>query len=175
MRLQKAFKYCPRCASSFKDQHFKLACTNCGLDFYINPTPCTSVILVNDKGEFLLAERAVDPAKGLWDTPGGFVQENETLEEGAKREIKEELGIDVENLHYIGSFPSSYDFQGVDYPILAAVFVCPLPRNSKVKVDDDVASYKFFSPDHLPEENFGFPSMKKDFEAAKKFLKENRL
>jgi ADP-ribose pyrophosphatase YjhB (NUDIX family) len=56
-----------------------LACANCSLSYYLNPKPCTAVILVNDKGEYLLVERAVDPVKGYWDLPGGFVEEKMKL------------------------------------------------------------------------------------------------
>ena len=56
----------------------------------------------------LLIERKNDPGKGLYDLPGGFVDYGETLEQGMKRELKEEIGIAPKNLKYYSSKPKQY-------------------------------------------------------------------
>ncbi|HXY18062.1 MAG TPA: NUDIX domain-containing protein [Candidatus Nitrosopolaris sp.] len=176
MEIQKVFKFCPRCGSQFGNKDNLLKCPACGLSFYINPKPCTAVVMINEKGEYLLVKRAVEPGKGLWDLPGGFVEENETFEENARREVYEELGIDLSNqLHYTGSHTEPYSFQGVNYPTLAVCFVCKFPRGTKPKPADDVAEYKFFSPKSLPTESFAFEAMKRDFADVALFLKKNRI
>ncbi|MBI2592419.1 NUDIX domain-containing protein [Candidatus Saccharibacteria bacterium] len=177
MKQIRAFKYCPRCGNNFENLTTHLKCASCELSFYINPKPCTAVVLVNNQDEYLLVERAVEPAKGYWDLPGGFVEENETFEENTAREVKEELGIIInkETLHYIGSVTELYKYQGIDYPTLAAVFIARMPRNAQLRPADDVASYRFFSPDNLPMGKLAFEHMSIDLETADKFLKSNEL
>lgn len=52
--------------------------------------------LVVNEGSLLLVQRSADPGKGLWALPGGRVEANETLPAAAKREVKEETGLEVE-------------------------------------------------------------------------------
>ena len=64
-------------------------------------------IIINQKGKMLIIKRAVRKEKaypGLWDLPGGGVEEGETLQEAATREAKEETGLDIkpeENYFYV--------------------------------------------------------------------------
>ena len=66
-------------------------CENCGFVYYANPSSATAAFIVNDKNELLVVRRGKEPAKGTLDLPGGFVDMDETAEEGMKREIKEEV------------------------------------------------------------------------------------
>jgi NAD+ diphosphatase len=165
MKMQAAFKYCLRCGHEARSDQNKLSCGNCGLDFYFNPKACTGMILKNDKGKILLVERAVNPKKGYWDTPGGFVEENETFEECTIREAKEELGIEIENLKYLGSMLDVYEFQGIEYTTLGVMFEAAIKDLANIKPADDVAGYKFFKPAELPYERFAFAWMEKFFKS----------
>jgi len=61
------------------------------------PCPLIGVgVLVFDKDRVLLVKRERDPGKGRWSIPGGLLEVGEPLKEGARRETKEETGIDVE-------------------------------------------------------------------------------
>lgn len=164
MKLIEAYKFCPRCGGNLTRKNSYLHCPDCGNDLYQNPKPCNCVIMRNQAGEILLVERAVDPKKGHWDLPGGFVDENEDFEESARREIKEELGIDIAKLDYVGSFTEPYDFQGLQYDTATICYEAELPKDAKIKAADDVASYKFFKPGELPFDKFAFPSMKAMFD-----------
>ena len=91
----KAFEFCPRCGSkpfNINDERSR-HCTNCNLTYYANASASTAAIITNSKGEVLLTTRAFNPAKGMLDLPGGFVDMNETAEEAIIRELKEELNI----------------------------------------------------------------------------------
>ena len=88
-------KYCTKCSkiliNSFIDYRERLSCKSCGHIVYQNPIPVAVVIVVKD-GEILLIKRANDPLAGYWAPPSGYIEINETLEEGAAREVLEETG-----------------------------------------------------------------------------------
>ncbi len=86
------FLYCPECGSP----HFEVnnekskKCTDCGFVYYFNPSSATVALILNEKKELLVCRRAKEPAKGTLDLPGGFIDMNETGEEGVSREVWEE-------------------------------------------------------------------------------------
>ena len=55
---------------------------------------------MNADGELLVVTRNRDPAKGTWDLPGGFLDPGETYEQGLRRELREELNLDIFALRY---------------------------------------------------------------------------
>lgn len=168
MNLADSFIYCPRCGGGFTKRSKFLRCSNCGLNYYLNPKPCTTVILRNTDGQYLFVERAVEPKKGYWDLPGGFVEAGETFEQAAKRELKEELGIELKELSYTGSFYDEYDYQNITYPTLAVNYSAVLPDNTKLTPADDVSKCMFFAIDEIPVQKLAFPSMKQAVESLRK-------
>ena len=103
-------------------------------------------IMRND--EILLAKRAFSPAKGEWGLPGGFMELNETLNEAAMRELKEETNLDgkVKNIlstcsHY-GSIFGDILLIGVEMVV---------EDFSKMRAGDDAEELEFFSLNNLPE------------------------
>ena len=71
--------------------------------------------IINDKNEFLIQKRGacLKRYSNKWNFTGGAVDVNETSLEGAKREVKEELGLDMENLELLLSFKREHDFVDV--------------------------------------------------------------
>lgn len=159
MDIKEAFKFCPRCGGNFDLKESFLRCNKCGLNFYLNPKPVTSVILRNKDGEYLFVKRSVEPRKGYWDFPGGFAEENEDFEQSARRETKEELGINVGELKYLSTHIDSYLYQGINYKVLGVTYTGKVPENTVFKPDDDVAGYKFFGPNEFPMDKLAWPSM----------------
>ena len=92
----KKLKYCSTCGSSnsfgFKDGANRYYCQRCGDIHYENPKPTATLICPKNE-EILLVKRAFSPSKGLWGLPGGFIELNETPEDGAIRELKEETNL----------------------------------------------------------------------------------
>jgi ADP-ribose pyrophosphatase YjhB (NUDIX family) len=88
--------YCPRCGAAAQ-VHFprSLSCASCGYRQFFNPKPVAAVIPVLDDGRVLLLRRGIEPSRGKWTFPGGFVDLGESVEEAARRECHEELVIDV--------------------------------------------------------------------------------
>lgn len=84
------FQFCPVCGSN----HFEInnikskKCKDCGFSYYLNPSSATVALILNSKEELLAVRRKKAPAKGALDLPGGFVDMDETGEEGMAREVK---------------------------------------------------------------------------------------
>lgn len=156
------FKFCPKCGGELKQKKKNMSlCLSCGFEFYIPPYSCNAAILENDKGEILLIKRKWPPKAGYYDLPGGFIDLGETLEESMQRELKEELGIYVENLKfYKSSEQDRYLFQGINYYTLCFYFLGNI-GNKKLQAFDDVGGIELFSKDKVPVNKFAFKSMKK--------------
>ena len=122
------FLYCPECGSS----HFEVnnekskKCADCGFVYYFNPSAATVALILNEKNELLVCKRAKEPAKGTLDLPGGFIDMNETGEEGVAREVLEETGLKVKKAVYQSHFPI-FMFIQVS-PVHTLEYVFPLHR-----------------------------------------------
>ena len=89
-------KYCSSCGSSdieFKipegDNRKRYCCNNCGTIFYTNPNTVVGALCLRNE-KILMAKRNIDPRKGLWTLPAGFMENAETLQDGALRETFED-------------------------------------------------------------------------------------
>jgi ADP-ribose pyrophosphatase YjhB (NUDIX family) len=157
-----SYLFCPRCGTSYTDQSRKaeyLHCLNCEFDFYQNPKPCNGLIIENSQGEILLIKRKYDPDKGKWDVPGGFVDQQENLEQSAIREAKEELNAEIKDIHYLASYSDTYDFQSMTYPSLIFMLSASL-KGSSLKAADDAEEIKFFPKNQIPWDNLAFNFLK---------------
>ncbi len=99
-----AINYCSKCGSKInehvnkKDSVTALICKSCDAVYYDNPKIIV-LSLIDCNGKVLLCKRAIKPRLGYWALPGGYMEKNETVEEAAQRETKEETGVVVEKLH----------------------------------------------------------------------------
>lgn len=76
------------------DDHERLICDKCDFIHYENPKLIAGAV-VSYQGQILLCKRAIEPQRGLWTLPAGFMELNETPAEGAAREAKEEACADI--------------------------------------------------------------------------------
>ena len=112
----KTFNYCPSCGSrdiSF-DNIKRFRCKACSFIYFHNVAAAAAAILEYNK-KIILIRRSKEPGKGKLDLPGGFADPNETAEDAVRREIGEELKINIGMLKYVGSYPNAYEFEGVSY------------------------------------------------------------
>jgi len=98
-------RFCGQCGSAMHLVNWELAtlCHKCGHRCYPRIAPCVLVAVLKDD-EILLA-RSSRHKVGFFSILAGFVESAETLEQAAIREVKEEVGIDITGLRYIGSQP----------------------------------------------------------------------
>jgi mutator protein MutT len=164
------FPICPKCGHSLtKISPRNTLCKNCGLDYYVNPRPCNAIIIIDDKKRILLVKRAIDPCKGLWDLPGGFIDIGETAEESVIREAKEELGVKVGDVRYLFSGYDRYEYKGLNYHTLGFIFTAQI-ISGDLQPHDDVAEIKYFSKDKIPWDKLAFPVLE---QTLKKYLQSD--
>ncbi|MEZ5871384.1 MAG: NUDIX hydrolase [Nitratireductor sp.] len=76
------------------DTHQRAVCENCGFVNYQNPKIVTGSVVRHD-GMILLCKRAIEPRRGFWTIPAGYMELHETPEDGARREAREEANADL--------------------------------------------------------------------------------
>jgi NAD+ diphosphatase len=143
-----AWKHCPECAGPLRIEQSTAECRACGRRVYANPAPTASALVVDDDGRVLLARRAGNPGTGMWDLPGGFIEEGEDPVATLRRELEEEAGVEIEPIEFLGAFPDRYGENGVYtvnfYWTARILSGEPAPA-------DDVADFGWFAPDELPQ------------------------
>lgn len=157
----RVFNFCPACASndfSFNGEKM-FSCKACGLEYYINPAPAVAVILQYPDQRIVMAHRKHEPRKGTLDLPGGFVDMNERVEDAVKREIFEELGVIVEQMEFIGSFPNEYVFNGISYFTCDMAFVCQIAEGTELYPADDILDAVVLRPEAIDYDEICFPSI----------------
>jgi ADP-ribose pyrophosphatase len=104
--MSRAVPVCPHCS---RPEEEPLVCDRCSWRWYSNPRPAAAVLLERIRGddpEILLLRRAVEPGAGDWDLPAGYLDPGESFEDGARREAREESGIEVELVGLAGVYHS---------------------------------------------------------------------
>lgn len=174
------FKYCPKCGSTeFVIQNAKAKhCDSCDFTYYFNPSAATTCFITDKLNRVLVSVRGVDPAKGTYDLPGGFVDTYETAEEGMAREIMEETRINPlsgirggisDPLRYLFSLPNIYRYSNFDVHTVDLVFHMSVESlDPYVGVGgDDVAELRAIPFGELNPEDFGLDSIRKAVEMVK--------
>jgi mutator protein MutT len=155
-------RYCVRCGAGDIERIGlkKLRCAKCKFELYLNSAAAVAAIINDDKGRLLVTVRRHDPAKGTMDLPGGFVDPEESAENAVRREVREEVGLEVQTMRYLYSLPNIYEFEGVKYATTDLVFRCQVNDTSKARVSDceDVESFKWIEREQLDPEKFGLQS-----------------
>jgi NADH pyrophosphatase NudC (nudix superfamily) len=153
--------YCPSCGkASFSEmEQLRYVCTDCRFEIYRNVAAAVGVI-IRCHENILFTVRADDPGKGMLDLPGGFVDPGESLEAAARREIREELNIELPGLVYVFSEPNVYPFRGVTYHTLDAIFETRLHESPVMTASDEVAGVAWLSIEDLDLDRIALRSIK---------------
>jgi len=107
----------------------------CPLCKFENPKTSTAGIIIKDQ-KVLVAKRKIEPFKGGWDFLGGYLEKNETPEEGHKREIKEELGVDCD-VTFLGSFPGTGSYKDFKFPTLGFAYLTELKGKIRLNKEEN--------------------------------------
>jgi ADP-ribose pyrophosphatase YjhB (NUDIX family) len=139
------WRFCPRCGVEGEHLGDHFACPGCGHVVWSNPAPAVQA-LVERNGRLLLGRRAFEPSIGLWDLPGGFLDEDEHPLEALVRELREETGLEVEPRGFVGVWMEP-GYQG--RTVLCLTWDARVIGGAE-RAADDVAELAWFAPDELP-------------------------
>lgn len=149
------WKHCPRCTARLHREDGRVECGECGFVEYANSKPTASAVIVDDDGRVMLSKRAVEPAAGKWDLPGGFIEEGEHPLDCLHRELREEAGIGLSDTEFIGAFMDWYDSGQRSVSTLNLYWSARIADGTPEPADD-VEELRFFAPGELPEDELAF-------------------
>lgn len=131
------------------DDKPRLTCPECSYIAYENPKIVNAVVAVH-KGKILLCRRAIDPRKGLWTLPGGFMEMKETVTGGALREAFEEANAKGSIGPLLGVYHSSRTSDVI------LVFRMDMPTD-QIAAGPETLEAKFFDWKDIPWNDLAFP------------------
>jgi ADP-ribose pyrophosphatase YjhB (NUDIX family) len=149
------YQYCPFCAISLVERDLfhqqRLTCPACGFIHFRDPKVAV-ICFVTGKNRVLLIRRGVDPAKGKWALPGGYMDAGEMPEDALRRELMEEVGLQVQVQRLLDIFPLTGPGMinnGIVLAYHALLMVGDLPP---LICSDDVSDAGWFTAENLPHE-----------------------
>jgi len=138
-------RYCGQCGhtTEIKSEQFAKVCPQCGLINYPRISP--AIIVAITKGDEILLAKNARSTLGFYSVLAGFVEPGETLEECVKREVKEEVGIDVKNISYFGSQPWPFPNS------LMIGFTAEYDKGEILVDKNELSDAKWFKANNLPQ------------------------
>ena len=134
------------------DTRVRKVCHYCQTVHYENPKIVVGAVTTFED-KFLLCKRAIEPQLGLWTYPAGFLENGESLEEGAQREAYEEAFVEIDISHLIGTYSLTRINQ---IHIIYAATMSKPEFNSSVETSEVVLIEK----NEIPWEKLAFPVIK---------------
>ena len=136
-------------------------CAGCGFNYFFNAAIATATFIRREDGRVIFVRRAKEPAKGKLAPPGGFVDIGERAEEALRREIREEVGLEVNAPEFLCSFPNSYPYLGVTYPVLDFFFAANAIDSAVARPLDEAESICWLDPvREVQLDDLAFPSVR---------------
>ncbi len=146
-------KYCPQCGARLHmrtvAERERPVCPACGFIFYLNPIVAAAA-LVERAGKVALVRRGIEPGRGRWCLPSGYVEMDESPEEAAARETMEELGLHVE----VDGLLNTFSFTNPQSQGVLLIYAAHAGDDALV-AGDDATEAAWFGPDELPDVAFG--------------------
>ena len=160
-------KYCPKCGNPTLnwDGEKKWSCS-CGFTLYNNVAGAVAVV-VRCGDEIFFTKRNQEPKKGKLDLAGGFVDPKESAETTCKRELFEELQLEVDEskLKYLASLPNIYHYKGIDYNTLDLFYEYEVVEKFQVKLElSEISETVWIPVSEFNPEDIAFDSQKLFFE-----------
>ena len=163
METFRLFRFCPRCGmarSAPPDAADPFRCGACGLVYFFNPAIAVAALVLDGQARGLFIRRANEPARGKLALVGGFVDIGETAEAALRRELLEEVNLELGPLRFLSSHANDYRYQDVVYPVVDLFFVASAIDPSRAAALDGVASFTWADPLTVDLEDLAFASMR---------------
>ena len=124
-----------------------------GAPVYLDPKLAVAVIIADERG-ILLQQRAMDPRRGFWTFPSGYVDRGEQVERAVEREIAEELGMTVRLTHLLGVYSEP------ENPVVLVVYTGEIPIDATPVIqEEEISALGYFLPAELPPLAFAHDAM----------------
>ena len=149
-------QYCPHCGAPLvlrllpSEDRPRLVCDR-GHILYVNPKIIVGVI-PERRGRVLLMRRAIEPRYGAWTFPGGFLEIDETAEECAVRETKEEVGVEVR----LGGLVGVYSRPAPDGPGIVSIVYRGRSAEGEMEVGREALEARWFRPQEIPWDELAY-------------------
>lgn len=160
--MENHWRYCAKCGSPLTTKFIagrkRPICASCSFIVYHNPVP-VGLIVATHQGKLLLIRRAMEPLKGYWAPPSGYVEYDETVKEALIREVKEETSLEVT----VDGLLDVYSRANT-----GILFIAYYGRvlGGKPIAGEEADEVGFFAPDQLPSQ----PVLKEGSELDRWFL-----
>lgn len=148
------FQFCLQCGGQLREEWVVVearerpVCRACGFILYRNPKVVAGVIPVQ-QDRVLLMRRMIEPARGKWTFPAGYVELGESVEEAAIRETREEVVVEIDNLTLL----NVYSYR--ESPVVTVVYFSRIVQGEP-RAGEEAEEVAFFAPDALPWEEMAF-------------------
>lgn len=169
------YNFCPVCATSLVDRDFsgqmRRACPACGFIHFIDPKVAViGVVTVAD--QVLVTRRAVDPQKGKWSLPGGYMDAGEMPLTALQRELMEEVGLPIEVGDLLEFFPLKNE-TGKTVGVVLAFLAWPTSGSADpLESNDDVSEALWVTSSDVPTTELAFESTSLLLERWSKMINE---
>jgi ADP-ribose pyrophosphatase YjhB (NUDIX family) len=153
--VQRVLNYCSNCGTPLvegippTEHRERMACPRCGFIAYVNPRLVVTTIPVTDDGRALLLRRGIEPSRGKWAQPGGFMEIDETVTEAAIRETLEETGLLVEPGEIVGLYAR------LEAAVVVLVFEARIV-GGEARQTPEALELRPFSPAEIPWDEVAF-------------------
>jgi ADP-ribose pyrophosphatase YjhB (NUDIX family) len=156
------FRFCPGCGhpGPVTEDDRSILCGKCGFHFFFNAAAAVAGLIEDAQGRLLFVVRAQNPKKGSLDLPGGFVDFDESAEEAVRREIREELNLNLSRCSYFASRPNTYTFDNITYHTLDLSYICTAENLEDMTLSPEVERIEFRAPEEIELDRVGFDSIR---------------
>ena len=142
--------YCQRCGYRLADKRVESVvrpcCPSCGYIVFLDPKVAAVVLVLMDK-KLVLVRRDIEPARGHWSFPSGYVDRGEVVEDAARREVAEETGLEIGLDGFVGLY------SGRASPVVPAVYSAHV-LGGELMAGPEVQEVGLFTDSDLPQMPF---------------------
>jgi ADP-ribose pyrophosphatase YjhB (NUDIX family) len=153
--LEPTIRFCSRCGGELAfgpvegEERDRLACPSCGFVSYVNPRLVVTTLPVTEDGRVMLIRRGIEPGRGRWAQPGGFLEIDETVRDAAVRETLEETGLRVEPGAIVGLYSR------VQAAVVVVAFEARIVGGAPAVTRESLET-RAFAPDAIPWPEIAF-------------------
>jgi ADP-ribose pyrophosphatase YjhB (NUDIX family) len=153
--IARTLNHCSNCGASLMfgsiegEDRDRLSCPECGHIAYVNPRLVVTTLPITPDGELVLLRRGIEPGRGWWAQPGGFLEIDETVHEAAIRETREETGLLIEPGEIIGLYTR------LEAAVVTIAFEAKVVGGT-ASTTPEALEIATFRPEHIPWSELAF-------------------